>query len=117
MLFTQIVRRATRKCQLNSDWSEITRYKNLLRIFVRAESDSTGMFLDKGFYVLDSRANEDGRCDYTSQGDFVTFNDQCTLHILKMCNGLMHCDDCADEVYEDCMEKQCSYRKYTVSTC
>ena len=42
------------------------------------------------------------------QEDYVTFSDNCTVHILKMCNGLMHCEDCADEVYEDCMEKQCS---------
>ena len=46
------------------------------------------------------------------QKDFVTFIDSndnnCTIHILKMCNGLMHCEDCADEVFEDCMQHQCS---------
>ena len=44
----------------------------------------------------------------TEQQDFVTFNDNCTVHILKMCNGLMHCDDCADEDFDDCMAQQCS---------
>ena len=57
---------------------------------------------------MDKRANVDATCAVSPQEDYVTFNENCTVHILKMCNGLMHCEDCADEVYEDCLEQQCS---------
>ena len=52
--------------------------------------------------------NVDANCSLVPQEDFVTFNNNCTVHILKMCNGLMHCDDCADEDFDDCMAQQCS---------
>ena len=37
----------------------------------------------------------------------VVFNENCMVHVLKMCNGLIHCDNCADEVYEDCLNIPC----------
>ena len=76
-------------------------------VFVRKHAKRR-YFTDRNNYYVDKLANVDGNCSIVSQESFVTFNDNCTVHILKMCNGLMHCDDCADEVYEDCVAQQCS---------
>ena len=32
----------------------------------------------------------------------------CPEDILMLCNGVMNCDNCADEVCEHCMEYDCS---------
>ena len=70
---------------------------------------------DKFYYRNDVRANVSEVCNPEPERDFVTFNDNCTVHILKMCNGLMHCDDCADEQFDACKTKQCSDGAFTAS--
>ena len=46
-------------------------------------------------------------------GDFVTLNNNCQINILMMCNGVVNCDDCVDEVYENCMQFECAESNYS----
>ena len=73
-----------------------------------ASNDRFFACVDWSHYTSDKRATVDENCTLSEQEDIAVFNDDCAVHVLKMCNGLMHCDDCADENYEDCLAQQCS---------
>ena len=66
-------------------------------------------FFDDRQIFLDSQCNVLEELD----GDFVTLDDNCQINILMMCNGVVNCDDCVDEVYENCMQFECAESNYS----
>ena len=70
-------------------------------------------FIDRNYFRNDRRLLPDNTCVSFDPlpGDFVTIEEGCTINILMMCNGVMNCDDCVDEVYENCMQFECAESK------
>ena len=64
---------------------------------------------DRGFYRNDRKVFLDGNCSELSElpGDVITISSDCTINILLMCNGVVNCDDCVDEVSSNCMRFEC----------
>ena len=38
---------------------------------------------------------------------FVTMAPDCTIDVRMMCNGILNCDGCVDEIFESCMQVEC----------
>ena len=66
-------------------------------------------FTDKGSYRSDPLLFLDSTC--APEQEFIDPDDDCPSDILMLCNGVMNCDNCADEVYEHCMAYDCSASK------
>ena len=61
----------------------------------------------------------DSSCDIASGSSMVTVNADCSIDILELCNGVMQCDDCADETFETCNSFDCigSKLKHSLNRC
>ena len=68
--------------------------------------------LDAGTYRYDPLVSLDGTCP-EPQGASNPDSD-CPNDIRMLCNGVMNCDNCADEVYETCMAYDCSISMVTI---
>ena len=66
------------------------------------------LFSDTGFFRNDRLASVNETCEISSESNMVTVNDDCHIDIVMLCNGIMNCDDCADEIAETCMTFDCS---------
>ena len=63
--------------------------------------------LDRRNFRYDPLASVDSSCDIASGSSMVTVNAECGIDILELCNGVMQCDDCADETFETCNSFDC----------
>ena len=64
------------------------------------------MVSDVGSYRLDPLLFLNGTC--ALEQEFIDPSNDCPADILMLCNGVKNCDDCADEVYENCIAYDCS---------
>ena len=63
---------------------------------------------DRKTFRSDNLASVDSTCSIASEVTTIHVNDECDVNILQLCNGLMHCADCADETYETCLSAECT---------
>ena len=56
---------------------------------------------------MDSYFYFDQTC--STEGIVLPRDVECLVHPVLMCNGIRNCDDCSDEVEENCRDSPCEY--------
>ena len=63
--------------------------------------------LERTTSELDTYFYFDQTC--STEGIVLPRDVECLVHPVLMCNGIRNCDDCSDEVEENCQESPCEY--------
>ena len=72
-------------------------------------------FTDTGYFRTDPNKEVDPvTCESATEETHASLNSGCDVDVVKLCNGVMDCPDCSDEVFETCMDVTCVGSKFTV---
>ena len=64
---------------------------------------------DRSYYRHDEKFFGERECTELPEpaGEYVSVGDNCTINVLMLCNGVMNCDECADEEIDTCTQFEC----------